>query len=220
MSHVQHEHPLAIKAATEVDPLILANALDHIRKTAGKSRTSTRRLRWIEQRALFALRGDEYRDIDLDLPKDAGPNTQEKLKRRMDFHIAVKHAHAEALRQLVDVCERMDLHGSDQQPSEEEYQQVLAVARGLLASGNQLKNGADRHSDEPVQLVPELALHLPTELRDDQLLRIYSDPLAAGQGSRGAPGLKDDVRGSSHLQHDSSGVERHGRECSDGEARP
>lgn len=109
MSHVEHD-PSAFKAATEVDPLILANALDHIQKTAAKSRTSTRRLRWIEQRALFALRGDEYWVIDLDLPKDPGPNTQEKLKRRMDFHIAVKHAHADALRQLVDVCERMDLH--------------------------------------------------------------------------------------------------------------
>ncbi|MDM0029647.1 hypothetical protein [Variovorax saccharolyticus] len=51
----------------------------------------------------------------------------------MDFHIAVKHAHAEALRQLVDVCERMDLHGSDQQPTEEEYQLVLSRAKALLA---------------------------------------------------------------------------------------
>ena len=132
MSHVQHEHPLAFKAATEVDPMVLANALDHIRKTAAKSRTSTRRLRWIEQRALFALRGDEYRDIDVDLPKDAGPNTLEKLKRRMDFHIAVKHAHAEALRQLVDVCERLELERAAERPTEEEYQQALAKAKARL----------------------------------------------------------------------------------------
>ena len=33
----------------------LAQALDHIAKSAAKSRTSTRRLRWIEQRAIFAL---------------------------------------------------------------------------------------------------------------------------------------------------------------------
>lgn len=127
MSHVQHAHPLAFKAATEVDPMILANALDHIAKTAARSRTSTRRLRWIEQRALFALRGDEYRDIDLELPKDAGPNTQANIKRSL-------LAHARALRQLADVCDRMDLHGSEQQPTEEEYQAALAAARTVLDS--------------------------------------------------------------------------------------
>ena len=127
MSHVQHEHPLAFKAATEVDPLILANALDHIRKTAAKSRTSTRRLRWIEQRALFALRGAEYRDIDVDLPRDAGPNTLEKVERRLV-------AHARALRQLADVCERMNFDRGAEPPDADEYQAALANAMAVLGS--------------------------------------------------------------------------------------
>ena len=67
-SHVTHEYPRAFEAASKVDPLILAKALDHIARTAARSRTSTRRLRWIERRALTALRGDEYRDIDFGLP--------------------------------------------------------------------------------------------------------------------------------------------------------
>ena len=111
---------------------MLARALDHIARTAAKSRSQTRRLRWIEQRALFALRGDEYRDIDLDLPKSSGPDTAEKLQRRMAFHIAVKHSHAEALRQLVDVCQRMNLERETNRPTEAEYRQVLASAKALL----------------------------------------------------------------------------------------
>ncbi|MGJ7611112.1 MULTISPECIES: hypothetical protein [unclassified Variovorax] len=91
MSTVTHEYPRAYEAATSVDPLILAQALDHIARTAAKSRSQTRRTRWIEQRALCALRGDEYRDIDVDLPKSAGPDTAEKLQRRMAWHIAQKH---------------------------------------------------------------------------------------------------------------------------------
>jgi len=104
MSEVTHEYPRAYAAATSVDPLILAQALDHIARTAAKSRSQTRRTRWIEQRALCALRGDEYRDIDVDLPKSAGPDTAEKLQRRMAWHIAQKHEALEALRELLETC--------------------------------------------------------------------------------------------------------------------
>lgn len=128
MTHVTHEFPRAFKAATEVDPLVLANALDHIAKTAGKSRTSTRRLRWIEQRALFALRGAEYRDSDLDLPKDPGKNTQAALSQRL------KHQR-EALRELLDVCERMDLDNERKRPTEAEYQTAISKARTTLQEG-------------------------------------------------------------------------------------
>ncbi len=82
--------PRADKAAREVDPMILAQALDHIAKSAARSRTSTRRLRWIEQRAIFALEGREYRDIDLDLPKDSG-NTSEKNARRIAYLLSALH---------------------------------------------------------------------------------------------------------------------------------
>lgn len=79
----EHIYERANTAAVQVDPLILASALDHIAKTAAKSRSQTRRIRWIEQRAVLALEGREYREIDVDLPKDAG-NTAEKMKRKAD----------------------------------------------------------------------------------------------------------------------------------------
>lgn len=70
-------------AARTVDPMLLANALDHIAKTAARSRTQTRRLRWIEQRAVIALEGREYRDTDVDLPSYAGPDSVENLRNRV-----------------------------------------------------------------------------------------------------------------------------------------
>jgi hypothetical protein len=130
MTHVQHAYPRAFEAATKVDPMILAAALDHIARTAAKSRSETRRLRWIEQRALCALRGDEYRDIDVDLPKSAGPDTREKLGRRLA-------AHAKALRQLLDACERMEAERDCEKPTEEEYQAAVANARALLERSSQ-----------------------------------------------------------------------------------
>lgn len=78
--NANHIYERASKAAGTVDPMILASALDHIAKTAAQSRTQTRRLRWIKIRAEFALEGREYRDIEVDLPKDGGPATAEKLK--------------------------------------------------------------------------------------------------------------------------------------------
>lgn len=79
-----HIHERSDKAAREVDPMMLANALDHIACTAAKSRTQTRRIRWIKLRAEYALQGREYMEIDVDLPKDGGPNTAEKLKNKAD----------------------------------------------------------------------------------------------------------------------------------------
>lgn len=66
------------KAAREVSPLVLASALDHIAKSAAASRSQTRRIRWIESRALGALAGRD--DSDLDLPKSPGPETVERMK--------------------------------------------------------------------------------------------------------------------------------------------
>ncbi len=83
--------PRADKAAREVDPMLLAQALDHIAKSAAKSRTSTRRMRWIEQRAIFALEGREYRDTDLDLPKDAPGTSIERNARRIAYLLSALH---------------------------------------------------------------------------------------------------------------------------------
>lgn len=55
-----------------------ADALRHIIKTVGQSRTSTRRLRWIGQRAQWALDGTPYDNSAFDLPKNA-KGTAEKL---------------------------------------------------------------------------------------------------------------------------------------------
>ena len=125
MSHITHEYPRADDAASRVDPFILASALDHIAKTAARSRTSTRRLRWIELRALGALRGEDYRDIDVDLPYSPGSATQFKLSLRLKDH-------ATALRRLVDVCERMQRDDPAKRPSPEEIQEALAGARALI----------------------------------------------------------------------------------------
>lgn len=85
------EYPRADFAANNVDPMVMANALDHIARTAKASRSQTRRIRWIQLRAEMALSGDEYRDIDIDLPRRVTGETQEKLQKRMAFHIAIKH---------------------------------------------------------------------------------------------------------------------------------
>ena len=102
MNHVEHENPRAFEAACKVDPIILANALDHIAKTADRSRSQSRRVRWIKARAESALAGNDYSDAGVDLPKSAGPNTSEKLQRRMAYHISIKHELAEALRDMLD----------------------------------------------------------------------------------------------------------------------
>lgn len=100
MSNVTHTHERADRAAREVDPLMLAQALDHIARTARLSRSQTRRIRWIEQRALFALDGREYRDIDIDLPKVAGELSQERL-RQDRAHLRSERARLiDALREL------------------------------------------------------------------------------------------------------------------------
>lgn len=135
MSHVTHEYPRAYEAATKVDPLILAMALDHIARTAARSRSMTRRLRWIEQRALIALRGEEFRDSDIELPKSAGPDTHEKLQRRMAYHIAVKHQVLDALQALHANVLAQDLEIEAERPTEEEFQQCMRQAAAAIAEG-------------------------------------------------------------------------------------
>lgn len=84
---------------------LLRGALDHIARTASKSRSMTRRIRWIEQRALFALRGEVYRDDKIDLPKSGGPDTAERLQKRL---AAANHQRDELLALLVEGAGIMD----------------------------------------------------------------------------------------------------------------
>ncbi len=61
----------------------MRGALEHIAKAARQSRSQTRRLRWIELRADRAVRGEPYEEQAVQLPKSAGPNTPEKLSRKI-----------------------------------------------------------------------------------------------------------------------------------------
>lgn len=94
------EYPRADHAANNVDPMLMAQALDHIARTAKASRSQTRRIRWIKVRAEMALAGQEYRDIDIDLPKKV-PETHERIQKRMAYHIAVKHELLDLLQELI-----------------------------------------------------------------------------------------------------------------------
>lgn len=69
--------PAAIVPA--VNPLRVA--LEHIQKTAGQSRTQTRRLRWIAKRAELALAGRPYVASEHELPPN-GDSEHFKLLRQ------------------------------------------------------------------------------------------------------------------------------------------
>lgn len=113
------EFPRASQAANNVDPMVLASALDHIARAAARSRSMTRRIRWIGLRAELALAGKEYRDTDVDLPKSARPGTPEKLQKRLAYEIAVHHGMRDRLEALMAKC-REDHH-------ELTYDDLLAV---------------------------------------------------------------------------------------------
>lgn len=73
---------------TEVQ--ILRDALDHISRVASKSRTKTRRLRWIEQRALNALDGIPHTDGSIDLPKSYD-NVIRHLQKKLQNSLEKEH---------------------------------------------------------------------------------------------------------------------------------
>lgn len=73
------------------DHAAMRSALEHIRRSCQASRSQTRRVRWIEVRAYGALIGDNELHRTIDLPKDGGPDTTEKLKRQMAYDRFVAH---------------------------------------------------------------------------------------------------------------------------------
>lgn len=74
---------------------VLRNALEHIAATARRSRSQSRRLRWIELRALGALNGtDEWRTVDL-------PKNGEGVRRRLVHEIAERDALIQALQKAL-----------------------------------------------------------------------------------------------------------------------
>jgi hypothetical protein len=105
MSNVTHIHERADRAAREVDPMMLAQALDHIARTAARSRSQTRRIRWIERRANTALDGREFLDIENELPKSAGPNTLERNQKRIAYLLNALHR----IRELAPAADVMSI---------------------------------------------------------------------------------------------------------------
>ncbi|UVO19561.1 hypothetical protein [Stutzerimonas stutzeri] len=75
----------------------LRDALDHIARTCRASRTSTRRTRWIERRAEWALEGKAYTDNAFDIPVDV-----EEKNRTLRIK---KNLLAAVVRDLLDVAE-------------------------------------------------------------------------------------------------------------------
>lgn len=128
MSRATHIYERANNAANAVDPMVLASALDHIAKTAAKSRSQTRRIRWIELRATYALEGREYRDIDVDLPKDAGAKTPEKLGRKLAHEAYIRRA-------LVAAAQRAEafIAGFDDDNKADDVAGMLRDLRAALA---------------------------------------------------------------------------------------
>ncbi|MDS9763906.1 hypothetical protein RMF19_26305 [Pseudomonas aeruginosa] len=75
-----HEAMAQPSPAPELE--LLRSALSHIIKTCGQSRTETRRLRWIAQRAQWALDGKPYDISAFDLPKYSA-TAKERLEREV-----------------------------------------------------------------------------------------------------------------------------------------
>lgn len=121
---ITHVHERADKAARSVDPLVLAMALDHIAKTAQRSRSQTRRLRWIQVRAEFALAGREYQDMDVDLPRFVGGDTPERLRKRLTHWRSI----TKKLLAAATTAEAVLAH-----PSADEAAAALAELREALA---------------------------------------------------------------------------------------
>lgn len=100
---IQDITPLYTHAAPS-ETRLLRSALHHIIKTVGQSRSSTRRLRWIQQRAFWALAGREYDNSQFDLPRSAG-QTAEKISQKngeLKRELAAATQRAEAAQRTID----------------------------------------------------------------------------------------------------------------------
>lgn len=85
----------------------LRDALDHIQRTADNSRTMTRRLAFISERASMALSGEAYETGAIDLPKQRTPTPAQwelryrHLKKERDDLAARYTALADEVRTLI-----------------------------------------------------------------------------------------------------------------------
>lgn len=95
---VREDLPKVLEGTT---PELMVEALFHIAKTAAASRSSTRRVRWIQARAEGALRGQIYSDETLHIPRDAGLTT-EKIRRQNQWLKKVNRQLCEVLKMVQD----------------------------------------------------------------------------------------------------------------------
>ena len=132
--HRDPNHPELPEAENDVagagqdEVQMLRGALDHIAKTADRSSTSTRRLRWIADRARCALEGRTYRREEHDLPKF----NQSSVERRVRRYQAESDALAKALQVLILQCAKRDPKTLDLLPAD---QQPVAVRESMALVG-------------------------------------------------------------------------------------
>lgn len=86
-----------------LDQDILTDALDHIARLAGGSRTSTKRLRWIEARARAALQNQVLESKAIEMPQLYGDTSLLNLRRRRAEAIDRADTLASALDALVEM---------------------------------------------------------------------------------------------------------------------
>lgn len=71
---------------------MLLDALDHITRTVDGSRTNTRRLRWIKERALTAMRGEKFWKGAFDLPANAAVKDAQLVRQKTEKAQALRAA--------------------------------------------------------------------------------------------------------------------------------
>lgn len=101
---------------------LLEDALDHIARTCKGSKIQSRRIRWIQQRAEQALRGEQFTPGDFEMPKNVGPERVTTLQKRIVVLkalqkelIASLNACSECLQDWVDIADKEDLRDVDTQ---------------------------------------------------------------------------------------------------------
>ncbi|HGN3927047.1 TPA: hypothetical protein ACQTY9_001449 [Pseudomonas aeruginosa] len=101
---------------------LLRSALSHIIKTCGQSRTETRRLRWIAQRAQWALDGKPYDISAFDLPKYSA-TAKERLEREVkvlrEYARGLPAPVAQAQHSVPDVCDSKEQNAFEEWASKE-----------------------------------------------------------------------------------------------------
>ncbi len=101
---------------------LLRSALSHIIKTCGQSRTETRRLRWIAQRAQWALDGKPYDISAFDLPKYSA-TAKERLEREVkvlrEYARGLPAPVAQAQHSVPDVCDSKEQNAFEDWASKE-----------------------------------------------------------------------------------------------------